>query len=197
MRTSYVALFFALLLGAADFAAAQDRPASPRGEASTQIGSTDGPWMIVDYGRPILRGRTNPYGSGEEYGSGLNAGAPVWRAGANVSTTLTTQTDLGMGGAHIPAGTYTLFIELSGPGQWTLIVSNHKAKSNFRSEEEGLWGSYGYSPDMDVVRVPMQVQPLDVSLDQFTIAFMNVSESGGQIGFGWGTSMGIAAFEVH
>lgn len=196
MRISYVALFFALILGAADMASAQ-RAASPRGEASTQIGSTDGPWMFVDYGRPILRGRTNIFGSGEEYGQGLYAGAPVWRAGANVSTTFTTETDLGIAGKHLPAGTYTLFIELTSPTAWTLIISSHKGKSSFRSEEEGIWGSYGYTPEKDVIRAPMAVNPLEVIVDQFTISFMNVSADGGQMAFIWGNTIGTVNFEVH
>jgi hypothetical protein len=196
VRISYVALFFALLLGAADMASAQ-RAASPRGEASTQIGSTDGPWMVVDYGRPILRGRTNPFGSGEEYGSALYSGAPVWRAGANVTTTLTTETDLGVGGSHLPAGTYTLFIELTSASEWTLIISSHKAKPSYQADAEGLWGSYGYSAEKDVIRVPMQVVPLETMIDQFTISFMNVTEAGGQIGFIWSNSMGMANFMVH
>jgi hypothetical protein len=196
VRISYVALFFALILGAADMASAQ-RAASPRGEASTQIGSTDGPWMVVDYGRPILRGRTAIFGSGEEYGQGLYAGAPVWRAGANVTTTLTTETDLGIAGKHLPAGTYTLFVELTSPTEWTLIISGHKAKPSYRSEEEGLWGAYGYTADKDVIRAPMAVNPLEVMVDQFTISFMNVTEAGGQMAMIWGNTMGAVNFEVH
>ena len=172
------------------------RPASPRGEASTQIGS-DGPWIVVDYGRPILRGRTNIFGSGEEYGQAVKAGAPVWRAGANVSTTLTTETDLMIGSGHLPAGTYTVFIEPDSPSQWTLIISNHKAKPNPRGDEEGIWGAYGYTADNDVLRATMQVQPLEISVDQFTISFFNVTSSSGQLAFIWGNQMAAAGFMVH
>ncbi len=196
MRISYVALFLALILGVADVASAQ-RAASPRGEASTQIGSTDGPWLIVDYGRPILRGRTNPFGSGEEYGSGLYSGAPVWRAGANVSTTFSAETDLGIAGKHLPAGTYTLFVELTSPTEWTLIISNHKAKPSYQGDAEGLWGSYGYTAEKDVIRAPMAVSPLEVMVDQLTISFMNVTEAGGQMALIWGNTMGAVNFQVH
>ena len=54
----------------------QARLPSPRGEATTQIGgayNADGQyqggwWIVVDYGRPILRGRENMFGSGATYG---------------------------------------------------------------------------------------------------------------------------------
>ena len=49
-------LLLALLSLGASKVDAQQRPSSPRGEASTQIGEA---WIIVDYGRPILRGRTD------------------------------------------------------------------------------------------------------------------------------------------
>ncbi|MBO6574479.1 MAG: DUF2911 domain-containing protein [Rhodothermales bacterium] len=197
MRLSYVAVFFALLLGFADVAHAQ-LPASPRGQAQTQIGSREGPWITVDYGRPILRGRTNIFGSGEEYGKSLYAGAPVWRLGANQSTSLMTETDLMIGGQHVPAGTYTMFAELNSPTSWTLIISNHKGKVNPRDEnEEGIWGSYGYSPDMDVARATMQTTSVDASVDQLSIVFMDVSANGGLMGVVWGNTMAMVPFQVH
>ena len=78
MRPVNFVVFLVVLLGVADVAQAQ--PASPRGDAATQIGET---WITVNYGRPILRGRTNIFGAGDSYGQTVNAGAPVWRAGAN------------------------------------------------------------------------------------------------------------------
>ena len=119
-----------LMVAATVFAAeatAQNRPSSPRGEAATQI---SGKWIVVDYGRPILRGRTNIFGSGEAYGEAVNSGAAVWRAGANQSTRLSTEVDLMFGDAHLPAGEYSVFVDLKADG-WTLIFSNHTAKENY------------------------------------------------------------------
>ena len=48
---------------------------------------------------------------------------PVWRAGANAATTLHTDADLTIGDLNVPAGTYTLFVDISDPANWTLIVS--------------------------------------------------------------------------
>ncbi len=75
-------LFAAALLAGPSFA--QERPASPRGEVSTQVGGAyvdgdyeGGKWVVIDYGRPILRGRTGLFGSGATYGDAIKANAPV------------------------------------------------------------------------------------------------------------------------
>ena len=52
----------------------------------------DSRWIDIVHGKPILRGRTNIFGSGADYGKTLFAGGTVWRAGANVSTRLRTYT---------------------------------------------------------------------------------------------------------
>ena len=195
-----IGLFLVLLIGA-DIAYAQ-RPASPRGEASTQIGGEyegrryqNGKWIVVDYSRPILRGRMNIFGEGDSYGETLNAGAPVWRAGANKSTRFMTEADLKFGDQTLPAGEYSMFVDLKTDG-WTLIFSNHAAKDNFRDDGDGLWGSYNYTDDKDVLRVPMMVSEHSVSFDQFTISFVNMSKMGGTLALMWEKTMGTADFSL-
>lgn len=190
-RIKTTTLFFVLLLIGADYAYAQ-RPASPRGEASTQIGEA---WIIVDYGRPILRGRTGIFGSGEEYGVTVTGPAPVWRAGANKSTRLHTEVPLMIGGTEIPAGEYSLFVELD-QGSWTLIISTHEAKESGRAPGDGLWGSYNYTPDKDVVRAAMMVEDVGFSIDQFTISFFDVTETGGTLAMAWESTMATIPFTV-
>ena len=196
---TYAVLFIALLL-TADLAQAQ-RAASPRGEAATQIGGefdgrryTGGQWIVVDYSRPILRGRTNIFGEGDSYGEAVNGGAPVWRAGANKSTRFMTETDLMFGDQTLPAGEYSLFIDLEGEDDWTLIFSNHAAKDNFRDEGDGLWGSYNYTEDKDVLRVPMTVQMHPTSFDQLTYAFIDMTQQGGTLALMWENTMATVDF---
>jgi hypothetical protein len=64
----------------------------------------DGKWIDIIYGRPLLRGREAFPGKGSEYGKITYAGAPVWRAGANVSTRLKTEVPLVIGGKTVPTG---------------------------------------------------------------------------------------------
>src|SRR4051794_16732867 len=90
------------LLGALATAQGGRQP-SPDGTAATEVrgryvGGDEpvyqgGKWIEVIYGRPIKRGR-DLWGSGTDYGKMVNAGAPVWRAGANVSTRLRTELPL-------------------------------------------------------------------------------------------------------
>lgn len=201
MRLIRIVLLITVLLLGADVVRAQEaRLASPRGMAATQFGGqyegrsyTGGTWIEVDYGRPVLRGRANIYGEGDEYGQALNAGAPVWRAGANQSTVLMTEANLVIGGQTIQAGSYTLFVELK-EGNWTFIVSNHKAKSEYRSEEEGIWGAYGYTDEMDVLRTPMTVTALPYSVDELTIGFVDMTDVGGKLAIWWDKTMATVPF---
>ncbi len=170
------------------------RASSPRGEASTQIGADHDQWIVVDYSRPILRGRTGLYGLGN--GNGILSGADVWRVGADRSTSFSTETDLMIGGHMLPAGEYTLFMEM-GEEAWTIIFSDHKGKSNFRSEEEGIWGAYGYSMDKDVLRAPLMLEAIDVSMDQFTIAFFDVTADSGMMGLVWENTLAMIPFSAH
>ena len=182
----FIFMFGFLLLAGTAFG--QNKEKSPRGHAATQIGSD---WIEVDYGRPILRGRRAIFGENQDDQS-VYAGAPVWRFGANTSTRLRSDTDLMIGGTHVPAGEYSLFVDIGADG-WTLIVSSHAAQKVYK-EGEGLWGSYGYDSAKDVARVPMQVSKLDGSVDQFTIGFMNVTEKGGMLAMWWDDTMAAAPF---
>lgn len=187
-----VLILMVLVLGTGVVLAQNERPASPRGEASTQI---DGKWITIDYGRPILRGRRGVFSAAGDYGRKLYAGAPVWRVGANKSTRIDTEVDLMFGDKKLPAGEYSMFAELGESG-WTLIFSNHKAKNSGRDPGDGIWGSYNYDSAKDVIRVPMTIEKLPSSIDQLTIVFMNITKSGGTLGIAWDNVMGEAAFKV-
>lgn len=185
------------------------RPLSPRGSASTQIGGSwtpasgggspqyaGGKWIEVDYGRPILRGRKNIFGSGADYGKGVNAGAPVWRAGAGPTTKLTTEAPIVIAGKTLPPGTYDVLVELKESG-WTLILSTQKTQEKYDPNEKvAMWGSYGYDPKFDVARAPMKSSRLDHSVDQFTISFLDMSDSGGTLGMAWETTAATVSFSI-
>ena len=176
-------------------AAAQERPASPEGAASTQIGDA---WIDITYSRPVLRGRGGIFGAGEDYGQKLNAQGPVWRAGANATTRIRTEADLMIGGTTVPAGEYSFFIELK-EGAWTAILSKQDYMETFDRDRmaEGLtWGAYGYNPEHDVVRTAMITETLENSIDQMTILFSDVSETGGALVVMWDNQMGVLPFGV-
>ncbi len=211
MKVSTTALFLTCAaFGAVALHGQQiNKPFSPRATAATQIGGTwigqklgippqypSGKWIEVDYGRPILRGRKNIFGNGADYGKTLNAGAPVWRAGANSTTKLTTEVPIVIGGKTLQPGVYDLFVELK-DGSWTLIVGTQPTQDTHDAKEKTkIWGAYGYDPTFDVARVAMTVTKLDHSVDQFTIGFLDMSDSGGKLAMEWETTSASVAFTI-
>jgi len=182
------------LVAAATLVTAQEpRPASPRGSAATQLGEK-GPWIEITSGRPIKRGR-NLWGLEATYGQTLLGRAPVWRAGADVSTRLKSDVPLQMSGKPVAAGEYSLFIDLKSPTDWTLIVSSWGAKkAGSDQQKDALWGAYNYTPDKDVARVAMKVDKLPLSIDQLTWSFADVTAAGGQLVLMWDTVVATAPF---
>jgi len=184
------------------------RPPSPAGASAAEIGGkmtptsggepvyTRGKWIEVTYGRPIKRGR-DVFGSGPNYGKLANPDAPVWRAGANVSTQLKTEVALVINGKTVPPGTYTMFIDLK-PNNWTLIVSRWKAQADYDpNNKTEIWGAYDYTPDKDVVRAPMKVATLPFAVDQLTWEFTDVSDAGGTLTIMWDTVAASVPFKVQ
>ena len=164
----------------------------------------DGTWLEITYGRPSLRGR-DVFGSGANYGKALIdlplgdwGPPPVWRAGANVTTRLNTEATLVMGDKTIPPGEYSLFIDVKGPGNWTLIVSSWAAQQKMDYKDKtALWGAYAYTPDKDVVRVPMKIETLPFSVEQLTWAFQDLTTDGGRIAISWARTMASVPFKAQ
>jgi hypothetical protein len=196
-------------MAAAALAQDQKKPLSPRGEAATQVGGTwapakagaeprfsGGKWIEVDYGRPTLRGRKAIFGSGADYGKAVNSGASVWRVGANQTTKLTTEVPITIGGKTLAPGTYDLFVDLKENG-WTLIVSTQKTQSKYDpNDKTAIWGSFGYDPKFDAARAPMTMVKLAHSVDQFTIAFVDMTDSGGRLAMAWETTAALVPFTI-
>ena len=126
---------------------------SPRDTARATIG---GQALWVDYSRPSLRGR-QIFGVLEPWGK-------VWRTGANAATQFNTPVDLVVGGATVPAGTYTLWT-LPSPTGWKLIIN----------KQIGQWGT-AYDSTRDLVRVDAKVEQFTTPVEQFGIAFEPVTD---------------------
>jgi hypothetical protein len=190
---------------AAVVVAQSGRQPSPDGTSAAQVGGKyvpgpevpiyqGGKWIEITYGRPLKRGR-DLWGAGANYGKTLNDGAPVWRAGANVSTRLKTEAPLLIGGKAVPAGEYSLFIDLK-PNNWTLIVSRWAAATQFPGDQNALWGAYDYTPAKDVVRTPMKIETLAYTVEQLTWGFADMSDAGGRMAMTWDKTMASVPFTV-
>ena len=172
-------------------------PPSPQGQASVQVGGrwektptggqryVDGKWLVVDYGRPLLRSRANIFGTGADYGKTISDGSPVWRMGANDTTRLTTQAPLAVGGKTLAPGVYNVFAELKA-GVWTLVLSTQPRQPKYDPNDKVLlYGSYNYDSKFDVLRAPMTVRQTDTSVEQLTIGFVNVTASAATLSVAW------------
>ncbi len=170
---------------------------SPQGQASIQVGGRwektaeggqsyrDGKWLVVDYGRPLLRGRANIFGAGADYGTFVKAGAPVWRAGANDTTRLTTQVALTIGGKTLAPGVYNVFVDLK-PGNWTLVLSNQPVQEKFDpADKVRLSGATNYDPKFDLLRAPMTLGTSAATVEQFMIWFTDVTDAGANLSMAW------------
>jgi hypothetical protein len=220
MTRSWITAVTVVILGITASAQQNQRPMSPEGSAQTQVLGKwvkgdrpaftlgrdvyqGGRWIEITYGRPLQRGR-DLFGSGANYGKAANdvgtpnfPAPPVWRAGANMTTRLKTEVPLAFGGKTVPAGEYSLFIDLVKPTEWTLIVSAWPAQAKFDpNDKTALWGAYGYTPDKDVARVPMKVETLPFAVDQLTWTFLDMTSAGGRIALMWGNTLASTPFKA-
>jgi hypothetical protein len=213
IKRSLITLSVFAILGA--FLAAQDqKPPSPDGVAAAQVlgkyvrpegrgapalGGANyegGKWLEIVYGRPLKRGR-EPWGAGPTYGRAILVGSPIWRAGANNTTRLRTEAPIVIAGKTIPPGEYTLFIDLK-ENNWTLVVSSWKAQivEDMRDLKTALWGSYGYTPDKDVLRTPMKLESLPHSVEELTWEFVDMTNTSGAIALEWDKQLATVPFTV-
>lgn len=137
------------------------RELSARDTARAAIGSAR---LLVDYGRPLARGRVLV--------GGLIPYDRVWRTGANAATQLTISSPLRLAGVPLQAGTYTL---------WTL--PGHEQVQLIINRQSGQWGTE-YDSSQDVARVAMQVDTLASPVERFTI---RVDTAASRLLLEWGT----------
>ena len=198
-------------LGAASFAQtvpAVKLPASPLGQSAVQLGGrwektstggqryVDGKWIVVDYSHPLLRGRTNIFGSGADYGTFVNGDATIWRVGANDTTVLTTEAPLRIGTTTVPPGVYNVFADLK-PGAWTLVLNTQVRQEKYDPNEKvKLFGAYNYDSKFDVLRAPMTVRQTDTSVDQLTLSFVNVTATSATLQVAWDTTVATVGLAV-
>jgi hypothetical protein len=190
---------------AANVVEAQNRPPSTRGHTATELGGSynaegqyeGGRWIDIHYGRPILRGRMGIFGEGAEFGQRIYAGAPLWRVGADQTTTFTTEADLLIGGRRLAAGEYTMFADLANPTAWTLIFTTWGVKDDFSEDNpNALWGAYGYTDEKDVMRTTMSVETVEFSADQLIIGFTDMMRQGGTMYFLWDNQIANVSVEL-
>ncbi len=153
-----------LLVTATSMFAQPKAPASPPAKESAMIG---GHAVTITYSAPAVKGRTGHIFTKDGLIS-HNPHYPVWRAGANSATTLHTDADLMIGDLMVPKGDYTLFVDISDPDNWVMIVNKQTAQ----------WGlAYDSSKDLGKVKMTMAAPPSLVENLKYTL-----TDSGGSNG---------------
>jgi hypothetical protein len=138
---------------------------SPPGTAEVTL---NGKKITIEYSRPFLKGR--------HVGQELAPYGKVWRTGANEATSFTTEADLTVGGANVPAGKYTLY-SLPSEGTWKLIIN----------KQTGQWGTQ-YDESQDLARIDMQKSQLSQPVEQFTISFDKKGDNSADLVVEWETT---------
>src|SRR5215813_5065221 len=109
-----------------------DIPYQSQGAQVTQrIGITD---VTIRYHRPLVKDR-KVWGGLVPYGQ-------VWRAGANINTTIAFSDPVTVEGQPLAAGTYGLHM-IPNADEWTVIFSKNSTS----------WGSFTYDQAEDALRV--------------------------------------------
>jgi hypothetical protein len=138
------------------------RPLSPLDSAAISLA---GKKIAVKYSKPYMRGRTI-WGVVVPYDS-------LWRTGANLVTSLTTEADLMVNGTPIPHGSYTLY-SIPAENGLTLIISKKPGGT-----------SPIYDPTQDLARVKLGVDTVKTPIDPFRIWFDPATGNSSVLRLGW------------
>lgn len=146
--TAAAVLMVVVLVTSTSSAAAQSAmlklPDKSQAARLTQrIGLTD---LTIDYHRPLAAGR-KIFGGLQGYGE-------VWRAGADLNTTIQFTDPVSVEGHPLPKGIYGLHM-IPGENSWIVMFSNNSTS----------WGSFYYDSTEDALRVtvkPESIPPQNV-----------------------------------
>lgn len=136
-----------------------------------------GGFVLIDYGRPLVRERT-------VWGGALVPYDSVWRAGANDATHLFTTRTLTFEGLTLPPGGYTLWIQHTRSGTWLIV-----------NRQTGQWGTQ-YDPAQDAGRVRMEMRVAPDHVEELTYTVQALGGNRGAIELAWGASILSVPFTV-
>ena len=137
---------------------------SPLASLKERVGVTG---VSIEYSRPSVRER-KVFGGLVPYGQ-------VWRTGANAATKITFSTDVKLGGAAVPAGSYALFT-IPGETEWTVILSK---------VVHDQWGSYAYNQKDDQARVKVKPVIMAEPLETMTISLQDMQAGRANLVIAW------------
>ena len=179
--TTTVLKFTAVAFCAAGLFNTQSFAQSPSATASVTV---PGGTVSISYNSPRVNGRAGKlFGKDGRISSDPNY--PIWRAGANSATKFHSDADLDIGGIAVPKGDYTLYVDLSDPANWQLVIN----------KKTGQWGlTYDKSQDVGRFKMTMSKPPDMVENMKYTLA-----DTGGnkiQLTLSWENVTGSVSMKV-
>jgi hypothetical protein len=154
---------------------------SPPATESKTIGGTT---ISIAYNSPRVNGRVGKL-FGKDGRIGQDKTYPVWRAGANAATKFHTDAALDVGGLAVPAGDYTLYVDLTDPANWKLIIN----------KQTGQWG-LTYSQAQDLGRVTMAMAKPPAMVEELKYTLTDAGGNKGTLTLAWENVVASVPFTV-
>ena len=148
---------------------------SPKATVEQRVGLTD---VSVEYSRPGVRGRTI-FGDLVPFGK-------TWRTGANSNTKVTFSSDVSIDGQTLNAGSYGLYT-VPNENSWEVM---------FYSESDNSGVPRDWDETKVVAKTSVEVYPMPMNVETFTITFDDVSGTSAVIGLLWEKTYVGIKFEV-
>jgi hypothetical protein len=180
-------LVCASLLAALAVLSAQPAPpkAPPKSPPATVSATIAGKTITINYSSPSVNGRAGHIFTKDGLIS-HDPTYPVWRAGANTATWVWTDGGITMGDLKVPAGKYSLYVDISDPDAWVLIIN----------KQTGQWGTkYDKAEDLGRVKMTMNKPPALVENLKYTITDLGGNK--GKLTLEWENKTATVQFKVQ
>jgi hypothetical protein len=170
-----------LLIAATVFA----QPGPPKSPPATESATIAGKAIAITYSSPGVKGRAGHIFTKDGLIS-HDPTYPVWRAGANAATKLHTEGDLKIGGLTVPKGDYTLYVDLSDPDHWVLVVS----------KQTGQWGTV-YDKAQDLGKVMMTMTKPAETIENLKYSIRGTGGPAANLTLAWENHIATVPLVVH
>jgi hypothetical protein len=158
-------------------------PASPKASTTATIG---GKTVTIAYSAPSVKGRAGTLFTKDGKIS-KDPTYPVWRAGANEATKMRVEGgDVNIGPLTVPAGDYTLYVDISDPGAWVLVVN----------KQTGQWGTK-YDKSQDLGRVKMEMASPMAMLETLKYTLVDNGSGSGSLTLAWENKSASVPVNAH
>lgn len=135
----------------------------------------DGTEILIEYYRPRVRGRA------PLFGKEAVVWEHVWTPGANWGTKFTANNPVTVNGVDIPAGTWTIWMQMSD--------DEFMPETLVFDPEETIFHTQGPAEREGQIRMPIALQDADRHTEILTWQFEEISSTGGTLVMRWGTHM--------